>query len=316
MARAVLLLLLSSASFGTSGALARSLLDAGWTPGAAVLVRIACAAVVLGVVVMISRPRQITQLLTAWRVVVTYGVVGVAGAQLCYFTAVQTLSVGVALMIEFLAPVLVVVWRWLRGSRPSSRVLLGGGIALVGTAGVLDVVGGLTVDPVGVLWALGAAVGLACYFVVLGRAADDPGVARIDTVVLTAGGLAVGALVLALAGAVGIMPVRVVGGTTVLGGAEVALWVPVATLVLVSTVLAYTAGAAGTARLGSTAASLLGLSEVLAAVLVAWALLGQLPSPVQLAGGALVIVGVGVTQTRARRRGSPAGRPAAVLPSE
>ncbi len=319
MARGVLLILLSSACFGTSGALARGLLDAGWTPGGAVLVRVAGAAAVLGVVVAVRYRGALVQLRGAWRTVVVYGVVGVAGVQLAYFTAVETLPVAVALLIEYLGPVLVIGWMWARGQRPAARVLGGGALALVGTAFVLDVTGGgVRVDPVGVAWALGAAVGLACYFVVLGRAADDPTSEAVDPVVLSAGGLAVGTLVLGAAAAVGVMPVRLGGGTALLAGAEVALWIPVVALVLVSTVLAYAVGAAGTARLGATAASLLGLSEVLAAVAVAWVLLGQLPSPVQLAGGALVVLGVALTQLRGRRRAVsevPGVRAAAPVPS-
>lgn len=294
--RGLVLVLVSAVAFGSSGPFAKALLDAGWTPGAAVLVRVAGAAVVLGLLtVLLWRPR-LRRASRAPRTVLFYGVVAVAGVQVCYFTAVRTLSVGVALLLEYLAPVLVVVWLWLRtGRRPSSRTLLGGALALLGTVGVLDVLGGARIDLVGVLWGLGAAVCLACYFLVLGR--DTDGQDGLEPVVLVSGGMAVGAAVVGAAALLGVLPVTVGAGTTLLAGQPVPTWLPVVALVLGSTVAAYLAGAAGLARLGATAGSLVSLSEVLFAVLVAWLLLGEWPAPIQLAGGVLVVAGVVLART-------------------
>lgn len=295
-ASGLVLLLLSSLAFGSSGPFAKALLDAGWSPGAAVLVRITGAAVVLCMLtVLLWRPR-LRRVLRSRGTVLLYGTVAVAGVQVCFFTAVRTLSVSVALLLEYLAPVLVVGWLWLRtGRRPSPRTLAGGALALLGTVAVLDVLGGVDVDPVGVAWALAAAVCLACYFLVLG---SESGVEdRPDPAVLATAGMVVGAAVVAGAGLLGVLPITVGAGTTELAGQSTPAWLPVAALVLGSTVLAYLAGAAGLARLGATSGSVVGLSEVLFAVLAAWALLGQWPTPAQLAGGALVVAGVVLAQT-------------------
>ena len=89
------------------------------------------------------------------------------GAQLCYFYAVSYLQVSVALLLEYTAPVAVVVWLWLRhGHRPSVLTVLGAAIAAGGLVLVLDVVSGAELSTVGVLWALGAMVGAATYFVI------------------------------------------------------------------------------------------------------------------------------------------------------
>lgn len=297
--RGLALVLVSSAAFGSSGPFAKSLLDAGWSPGAAVLVRSTGGAVLLGVVALLLWRRRLSRLLSARRTVVVYGVFAVAGVQVCYFTAVQTLSVGVALLVEYLAPVLVVGWLWLRtGRRPSARTLAGGALALVGIVGVLDVVGGVRVDPVGVLWALAAAMCLACYFLVLGR---EPGAEdRLDPAVLATAGLVVGAVVVGVAALVGLVPVAFGAATTSLAGRTTSAWVPALALVLGCTVVAYLAGAAGMARLGATTGSLVSLAEVLFAVLTAWLLLGQRVTPVQLVGTALVVVGVGLAITGGR----------------
>ena len=75
-------------------------------------------------------------------------------------------------------------------------------------------------------------------------------------------------------------------------GTEVAWWLPVLALGLVTAALAYATGVAAGRLLGSRLSSFVALLEVLSAVLFAWLLLGQLPGPVQLAGGVLVLAGV------------------------
>lgn len=318
------LVLVSSLAFGTSGPVAKSLLEAGWSPGAAVLVRITGAAVVMAVLTLVLWRPHLRQALQARRTVLFYGVVAVAGVQVCYFTAVRTLSVGVALLLEYLAPVLVVAWLWLRtGRRPQARTLTGGALALLGTVGVLDVFGGVQVDLAGVLWALGAAACLACYFLVLGGEDGDgkaatPRSPSVHPGVLASAGMVVGSLVVASAGFSGVLPVTVGDTTSVLVGTSTPVWVPVLALVLGSTVLAYLTGAAGLARMSPTAGSLVSLSEVLFAVLAAWVLLGEWPTPVQLGGGLLVVAGVVLAQTgRAGDRPAPVPVPAeaAVDPS-
>src|SRR4051812_44997823 len=92
------LALLSAATFGTSGTFASALIDAGWSPGAAVTVRISVAALILAIpAVVLLRGRW----KVLWRnagMVTIYGLVAVAGCQVAYFNAVQHLSVGVALL--------------------------------------------------------------------------------------------------------------------------------------------------------------------------------------------------------------------------
>ena len=122
----LVLALVSAVSFGMSGALARGLIDTGWSAGAIVLVRIGIAALVVlpfGLVALRGRwglLRRNAGLITC------YGVLAVAGAQFCYFSAVQHMQVGPAILIEYTAPAAVVVWLWLRhGQRPGPMTLVG-----------------------------------------------------------------------------------------------------------------------------------------------------------------------------------------------
>lgn len=133
------LAILSACSFGTSGALAAGLIASGWSPGAAVAIRVAVAALVLAlptVVAMRGRWGLVRDNLT---LVVAYGVVAVAGCQLAYFQAVARMDVGIALLIEYTAPVAVVMWLWLRyGRRPTRLVVVGAIVAAAGLTLVLD----------------------------------------------------------------------------------------------------------------------------------------------------------------------------------
>ena len=282
----------SAASFGLSGVLARGLLDTGWSAGATVALRIAIAAAVLVVPGILAVRGRWHLLRTNAGLITVYGIAAVAGAQLCYFYAVTYMQVSVALLLEYTAPVAVVVWLWLRhGHRPSGTTLLGAAIAAGGLVLVLDVVSGAELSVVGVLWALGAMVGAATYFII--SADEDNGLPGIT---LAAGGLVVGGAVLLLAGLSGLLPFHASTADAVYDGRSVAWWIPVVALGLVTAAFSYVTGIAAGRRLGSRLASFVALGEVLAAVIWAWLLLGELPRPVQLAGGLLVLAGVVVVK--------------------
>lgn len=288
--------LASAASFGSSGPMAKALLETGWTAGAVVLVRLGGAALVLTVAAAVALRGRWRPHAGAVRTVVIYGVVAMAGVQLAFFSAVRTLDVGVALMIEYLAPVLLLGWTSLRArSLPRTPTLLGAALTLVGLALVLDLAGAGSLDPIGVAWALMASVCLCAFFVIsMQQDADLP------PLVMAAGGTAVGATVIALAGAIGLVPLAFATADTALAGAPVSWLVPAAWLALVSTVLAYLSGIGGILRLGSRSASFVALTEVLFAVLVAWLLLAELPGPAQLLGGACIIAGIVVIRRQER----------------
>ncbi|GAA3824673.1 EamA family transporter [Nocardioides panacisoli] len=282
------LALVSAVAFGLSGALARPLLDAGWSASAVVLVRIG-----LGAVAVV--PFGLASLRGRWRLlranlptVLLYGVLAVAGAQYCYFSAVRTMDVGPALLIEYTAPVAVVGWLWLRrGHRPSALTVVGAAVAAVGLLLVLDLFSGADVDLTGALWALGAMVGAASYFLI---SADDS--TGVPPLALASGGLVVGGAALGLLALVGALPMRASTVSVTYADHDVAWWVPLVLLGLVTAALSYVSGIAASRLLGARLASFVALSEVVAAVLWAWALLAQLPGLVQLLGGALILAGV------------------------
>ncbi len=280
--------LVSAMSFGLSGAVGRALFDAGWTAGASVLVRIAIAAAVLVVPGALAMRGRWSVLRRNSSIVVVYGILAVAGAQLCYFYAVTYLQVGVALLIEYLAPVVVVCWMWIvHDQRPGRATVLGAVVAASGLVLLLDLLGGADISAVGVLWACGAMIGAATYFIV----SADPRLG-LPPITLAAGGLTVGGLVLGVAGLIGILPMAANRNEVEFAIGVVSWWVPVAVLGLVTAALAYVSGIAAGRRLGSRLSSFVALIEVIAAVGFARILLDQIPTGTQLVGAALVLLGV------------------------
>lgn len=283
---------LSAATFGTSGAFATSLIDAGWTPGAAVAVRILTAALVLSAPALLQLRGRWALLRREGAKIAVFGLVAVAGCQLCYFNAVSHLSVGVALLLEYLGTFLVVGWLWARhGQRPRRLTVSGAVIAIAGLLLVLDLVSSHRLDPVGVVWGLGAAAGLAVYFV-LSAAADEP----LPPVIMAWGGMSVGAVALLVFGGTGLLPMRAPLTDVHLLGHRMSWLVPALGLSVIAAVVAYVAGIGAARRLGAKVASFVGLTEVVFAVVFAWLLLGQVPAVVQFVGGALIVAGVALVR--------------------
>jgi drug/metabolite transporter (DMT)-like permease len=285
----------SALSFALSGPLAKALMDAGWSPTAAVTARMAGGAVVMAVFATVVKPDWIREAFAHRKTVIAYGIVPVAGAQLCYYNAVGHLSVGVALLLEYTAPLLVVGWLWATTRcRPTTMTLAGVVIAIAGIVLVLDVFSGAQINAVGVAWALAAAVCAACYFMMSDEVTADG--SGLNSITLAASGLIVGATTVALLGVSGVMPMTFATNDTVVAGLTMSWIVPVIALGVITTALAYTLGIMGIARLRPRFASLVGLAEVLFAVLAAWLLLGQAMTLSQAVGGAVVLVGLALAR--------------------
>ncbi len=280
--------LLSAATFGVSGPFAKSLIESGWSPGGAVFARVAGGALVMMVIAVATQWPRLRQVSTHTRTVLLYGVFAISGVQLCFFNAVQHLSVGVALLLEYLAPIIAIGWVWItKGARPSVQTLLGAAVALIGAAVVIDVFGSAEISAVGVAWGLAAAACLAVYFVISERADGD-----LHPVVLAASGLTVSAVVIGALGLVGVLPLQFSASNAVVADHSVNVWLPVVVLVLVSTVIAYLTGIAAITLLGPTIGSLVALTEVLCAVVAAWILVGESVTALQAVGGAAIIAGL------------------------
>jgi len=279
--------LLAGASFGTSGVWSASLLRAGWSPAAVTLVRLAGAALLLTVPALaVSRQR-----IRLGRKHLVYGVLGIGGCYISYVNALEHTSVGLALLLEYSGVLLVVLWTWWQGHRPGRRTAVGGALCLAGLALALDVVGTVRIDLPGLLWGLGAACGLAIYFVVSSHQDDAP------PLVTAWIGTAIAAVALGTLCAVGAMPFRATTTDVRLLDSTTSWLVPLVGMTVVSSALAMTSGIAAARRLGPRLASFVGLSEVLCGIAFAWLLLGQDLTLLQCVGGLAVITGIALVRT-------------------
>ncbi|MET0766748.1 MAG: EamA family transporter [Aeromicrobium sp.] len=295
-----------AASFAMSGPLAKGLITAGWTAGSAVTVRVLIAAVVLAVPAAFSMHGRWHLLRANLGLIVAYGLIAVAGCQLAFFNAVDRMQVGVALLIEFTCPVAVLMWMWWRhGQRPSRLTAMGAVLAIGGLVLVLDLTSGARIDGLGLAWAFGAMVCAAVYWIL--SADEDNG---LPGIALAAGGMTVGGLALLAAGLVGVIPFAASQRDVDLAGTTFVWWLPLLVLGGLTAGLAYVLSIEGSRRLGSRLGSFVGLSEAVFGVLFAWLLLSEAPGAVQLAGGALILLGVvGVKLGEARVVEAPPAGP-------
>ena len=200
-----------------------------------------------------------------------------------------------ALLLEYTAPILVVGWLWATTRRrPSILTLAGVASAVAGIMLVLNVFSGAHINLIGVGWALAAAVCAACYFVMSDSVAADG--SGLNSITLAAGGLIVAAAAVGMLGVAGVMPLTFTTNDTVIAGLTTSWVVPVIALGVISTAIAYMLGIMGIARLRPRFASLVGLSEVMFAVLAAWVMLGEAITAVQAIGGAVVLVGLALAR--------------------
>ena len=292
MTSRLVIAVLAAATFGTSGAVIKPLLEAGWSPAGAVTARALLGGIVLlPAALFLLRGRWDALWRGRYRVLLI-ALIGVAGTQLVYFAAVQRIPVSTAVLVEYMAPVLLVLVAWVRLRRiPKAVVLIGSVVAVAGLVLVVSPGGSGSFDVLGITFALIAMVGCAIYYVVAARPSDG-----LPPVALAAFGLLIGGVALGLVGLTGVVPFSATFGTVdLLGGLP--WWIPLLFVGVVSTAFAYASSITASEILGSRISSFVGLLEVVAATIYAWLLLGEELSWLQLAGGALILVGIGFVRS-------------------
>ncbi|KQR24145.1 multidrug DMT transporter permease [Agreia sp. Leaf335] len=284
---------IAAATFGTSGALVKPLLESGWSPAAAVTVRALVGGVVLAPVAILTLRGRWSALWRSRGRVLAMALIGVAGTQLLYFAAIQRIPVGTGILIEYMAPLLLVAFAWVRTRRmPKAVVLIGSVVALVGLVMVVSPGGTASLDVLGLALAVAAMVGCAVYYVVAARPDDG-----LPPVALAAAGLVIGGLALGAVGLAGLVPFTVTFDDVAFFGSAAPWWLPLLLVGVVSTAIAYATSITATQMLGSRLASFVGLLEVVAATFYAWLLLGEQLTLPQLLGGALILVGIGFVRS-------------------
>ncbi|WP_370591190.1 EamA family transporter [Saccharopolyspora montiporae] len=286
----------SAFCFGGSGPFAKPLISAGLTPLQVAWLRLAGGALLM----LPFALRHTAVLRRAPRLLLGYGLFAIAGVQVFYFAAIAAIPVGVALLIEFLGPVLVLGWIRFVRRRPVSRsAAIGVAVAVAGLVCVVQLWSGLGFDPLGLLLALGAAGCQAAYFLLSDSEAD------VDPFALAGYGLLLGAAVVTVLARPWRMDWALLAGQVDLAGHGVPALLAVGWIVVLSTVAAYLTGIIAVRRLSPPVAGAVAFLEPVVATVLAWALLGEHLGPVELLGGALILAGAYIAQ-----RSAPANRTA------
>jgi len=229
---------------------------------------------------------------------VVFGVTGVAFVQWLYFVSIHRLPIGIALLIEYVAPLLVALFaRFLLKEPVRRRIWVALALALVGLALVVEVwSGGLALDELGLAAALAAAGAYAAYILLAER-----GVARRDPVSLSAYGFGFAALFWLAVRPLWRFPAgRLDDSVSLLGRlehSELPVWLLMLFVVVVGTMATFGLVVAALRHLSATRVGIVAMLEPVVASLVAWAWLGESLSTVQLLGGCVVLTGIVLAQT-------------------
>ncbi|WP_328483168.1 EamA family transporter [Streptomyces sp. NBC_00377] len=288
----------SAFAFGGSGVAAKPLIEAGLDPLHVVWLRVTGAALVM--LPLAWRHRALLRSRPA--LLAGFGLLGVAGVQAFYFAAISRIPVGVALLVEYLAPALVLGWVRFVQRRPVTRAAaLGVVLAVGGLACVVEVWSGLGFDALGLLLALAAACCQVGYFV-LSDQGGDSGQEAPDPLGVIAYGLLLGSVVLTAVSRPWGMDWSVLADTAGMNGTDVPAWLLLGWIVLLATVVAYVTGVISVRRLSPQVAGVVACLEAVIATVLAWVLLGEHLSAPQVVGGAVVLLGAFIAQSSAPAR--------------
>jgi drug/metabolite transporter (DMT)-like permease len=223
-----------------------------------------------------------------------YGVFGVAATQALYFLSITRLPISITLLIEFTSPLAIALWFRFGLHHPTKpAVWVGLVMAVAGLAMVAQIWEGFTLDALGVAAALGAMLALVVYF--LSADAQVRGPHARDPVSLTMWGMGAAALFWAVLQSWWTFPWASLGGTALVEGTGSAAWpmpLLVGYVVVLGTVVPFSLVVLSMQHLRASQASVVGMTEPIMATAMAWVLLGEVLTPAQLAGAAIVLGGI------------------------
>jgi len=217
--------------------------------------------------------------------------------QWLYFVAIENLPVGVALLIEFTAPLFVALFaRFVYKEHVRRRIWVAVALCITGLALVVELWSGVAFSTVGVTAALGGALALTAYLLMAERERRHR-----DAASLSFYGFLFAALLWAVVQPLWKFPWSVLGNRVSLQGNlsehSAPVWLLVAFIVIVGTIVTFSLLTGALKHISATRASIVATLEPVVATVVAWAWLGESFGPTQLIGGGVVIAGILVAQS-------------------
>lgn len=292
--------LLAALLFAVNGVISKQALEAGLDPQHWTAIRSAGAAVVLGIALLVWRPRTLRIQRRELGFLIAYGVIAFALVQWLYFVTITRLPVGFGTLLVFLAPVVTAVYlRAFRGVRAGARLWLAIALAVGGLALVSQFWAGLSFDVIGIVAGLACAVSLASYWLL-----GERGQEHRDPISLTFWGFVFATILWSVLVPWWTIPWGVVGGDALpidgLGGLVLPVWIIAVWNVLLGTIAPFLLVLASLRILGAQRAGIVGTSEPIFAAVLAAALIGEAVSPIQGIGGLIVIGGIVLAETARR----------------
>ena len=271
--------------FGVGGIIAKAAFNVGVAPSLLAEWRILFGFLAYAAIFAVVRPAAFRVARTDLPLFALFGIVGLAGVQWTYYESIQRLPVGVAVVIQYTAPVLLLVWARLRGRKVGSRLWLAAGLALVGcffAAGAYDAAL-FQLNTVGVALSVLSALIFALYFSLAERILRRYGT---PTLLIYGFGFAL------LAWAV-FRPLWTLPWTTT----TPEVWALLLGVLVVATVIPFGLTLAAVKLIPAARVGLTATIEPVIAALAAWSVLGEHLAPAQLAGGAVVVIAILIAQS-------------------
>ncbi|GIJ28765.1 permease [Micromonospora qiuiae] len=310
------LALLGATGFATSGPLSQSVLAAGFTPMQLSQMRQTVSAALLLLIVLLWAPQKLRIRLRQLPMLMLYGVTSYLLLQTFYFEAISRIPIGIALLIQFTAPVWVALWvRLVRGTRLPGLTWAGAALVLIGSAFVGQVWDsrGSGLDPVGLAAAAATALCLTCFYLFAER-----GLNEFDPIGLVTWGAVSAAVMFAIIRPVWTFPFERLTEAGGIPRFPQVVWLLVLVIGVLSTAMPAVSEVAALRYLASPTASVLGTAEVLIGAVLAWLLVNEVLAPPQIVGGLIVLSGIALAQIRplSRAEAGPSGTAAAPPPHD
>jgi drug/metabolite transporter (DMT)-like permease len=284
--------------FALNGTVSKVVLSSGISTVELTQVRSLGACLGFALVLAVVRPRTLRVARRELPFLVVFGVTGVAFVQWLYFVSIGRLPVGIALLLQYLAPLLVALYaRYALREHVRRRIWAALALALAGLALVVQPWGeSLALDGLGVAAALAAAVAYAVYILMAER-----GVRRRDPFSLSLYGFLFAGVFWIVVQPLWRFPgERVAEETSLLGnlaGMSAPVWLLLAFVVAVGTMLTFGLVVSALRHVSATRVGIVAMAEPVVAAIIAYAWLAEALEPLQLAGGAVVLTGIVLAQT-------------------
>jgi drug/metabolite transporter (DMT)-like permease len=291
------MVLAATCMWGINGTVSKAILGAGLSSPRLTEVRSTGAAVALALALAVTQPWRLRVRRSELLFLAAFGIFGLALVQWFYFFAIHRLQIGIALLIQYLAPVLIALWARFVTKEPVRRriwaalVLSLGGLSLV-----VDLWHGFSLDALGAAASLGAALTFALYILLA-----ENGVRHRDPVSLLCLGFAAASIFWAVVQPWWSFPGGIIDDRVALDGALVAttspVWFLMLTMIVVGTIVPFLLLVGSLRHISATRVGVTAMFEPVAGALVAYAWLGESLTAVQLTGGAIVLTGILLAQT-------------------